>query len=289
LSSAAGYPIGAKLLSGLVQDGRIDNATAADMQCYCYMGGPAYFCGVVGLTLFDSVRLGLLIFAVIFLSNIVCGIIIGRKNPLPHKNRPSLSADISAVKFLSAVTDGGKSILIMSGIIVFFATFNCMLERLGFFTILSSAVTSIFSLSNADGETALRSVIEVTNVTRFIPGNTVILPLLTALLSFGGICVTVQILQFSSDFIALGRFMVYRIFAAVTSFFLMKTALILFPSLTAVHANTVNNGGFTQGTVVPSIMLLCMSVILLTFDIGYRKNRNKRGYMLNNGDTGVSA
>jgi hypothetical protein len=269
LSSIAGYPVGAKLLETAVKDGKIDSDTAADMQNYCYMGGPAYFCGVVGITLFGRVSVGLIIFLIIFITNILSGIITARKRVIPSKIHEKIRLDVTARKFLSAVTDGGKSTLIMCGIIVFFSTFNCLLEKLGFFTILSKFAVNIFGISRSDGETALRSLIEITNVVHFIPGNIQILPLLTALLSFGGLCVIMQIIQFSGDFIHTGRFFVHRLFGAGTSFLLAKIALALFPSLTAVPADAIN-GGFTKGTILPSVLLIFMSIILFTFDLRKR-------------------
>jgi hypothetical protein len=273
LSSAAGYPVGAKLLSSLVSSGDLDKDTAADMQCYCYSGGPAFFCAAVSMTLFQNIYIGLLIFAVIFISNILCGIIIGIKKPIP----PALTSvkndiNVTVHKFLFAVTDGGKSILIMCGIIIFFASFTAILEKLGFFTIISLAFASGFGISNANGETLIKSVVEINNILKLTHGQYTLLPIISALLSFGGICVVMQILQFSGGFIRFSKFMLYRIFAAVISFFLTKTALILFPALTAVQAETVN-GGFTKGTPLPSIFLILMSIILLTSKINVKRKK----------------
>jgi hypothetical protein len=275
LSSAAGYPVGAKLLSSVFENGDSDKDTAADMQCFCYSGGPAFFCGAVSITLFGSVSIGFLIFAVIFITNIICGIIIGLKKPIPSEfYREKAEVKVTVKKFLAAVTDGGKSILIMCGIIIFFASFTAILEKLGFFTIISLAFADGFGISNANGETLLKSVLEINNILGLSHGQYALLPLVTALLSFGGICVIMQILQFSGGYINFLKFILYRIFAAVICFFLTKTALILFPSLTAVLADTVN-GGFTKGTPIPAIFLIIMSIILLTFEIsGLRKKPN---------------
>ncbi|MDR0903871.1 MAG: hypothetical protein LBM59_04500 [Ruminococcus sp.] len=273
LASAAGYPVGAKLLSSLVKSGDLDNDTAADMQCFCYSGGPAFFCGAVSLTLFDNISLGFLIFGVIFTVNIICGIIIGLRKPVPPAFDPvKIEVKVTVQKFLTAVTDGGKSILIMCGIIIFFSSFTAILDRLGFFTIISLAFSGNLGISNADGETLIKSVVEINNILSLSRGQHHFLPAVTALLSFGGVCVLMQILQFSGGYIKFIKFILYRIFAAVVCFFLTKTVLILFPSLTAVLADTVN-GGFTKGTPIPAIFLIFMSIILLTFEINTKRKR----------------
>jgi hypothetical protein len=280
LSLVAGYPVGAKLLASSVSEKKIDKDTAADMQNYCYSGGPAFFCGVVSVSLFNNIIFGLIIFAVVFLSNILSAIIVGRSREIPQPEKIKAKIEINVRKFLSAVTDGGKSILILCGIIVFFSTFNCLLEKLGFITILSRFPSRIFDLSRSDSENALRSIVEITNIMHFTPGNVRIFPLLTALLSFGGFCVIMQVFQFAGGFISPARFLFHRAFTAIISYVFANIALIFFPALTAVAANTVN-GGFTKGTVLPSILLIFMSIILFTFDI-HRKRRIKRLTLHNN-------
>jgi hypothetical protein len=271
LASAAGYPVGAKLISNLVKNGDLDKDTAADMLCFCYSGGPAFFCGAVSLTLFDNISIGFLIFAVIFITNIICAIIIGLKKPVPPAHDTAKTeVKVTVSKFLSAVTDGGKSILIMCGIIIFFASFTAILEKLGFFTIISLAFAGGFGISNANGETLIKSVVEISNILSLSHGQYVLLPIVSALLSFGGICVLIQILQFSGGFIKFTKFLLYRIFVAVICFFLTKTVLILFPSLTAVLADAIN-GGFTKGTPIPSIFLIFMTIILLTFEVNNKR------------------
>jgi hypothetical protein len=214
LSCLAGYPVGAKMLSEAFNEGKMDAKTAADMQCYCFMGGPAYFCGAVSITLFGDIKPGLILFCIMFISNIICAFLIGLGNPIPEKSVTDMRTDITTAKFLAAVTDGGKSILAMCGIIVFFATFNCLLERLGFFTLLSHFITDIIHVTNADSETLLRSTVEINNILNLIPGNTRLLPGIAALLSFGGLCVITQVLQFSGRYINFGKFILYRLFSA---------------------------------------------------------------------------
>jgi hypothetical protein len=280
LSCFAGYPIGAKMLSAAYKEGAIDSETAADMQCYTYMGGPAYFCGAVSVTLFGSIKLGLLLFGVIFTVNLLCGIIMGLKRAVPEKKHIDThmdthidtQAEITVEKFLSAVTDGGKSILAMCGIIVFFAAFACMLDRLGFFTILGKPISELFHITRSDSETFLRSVVEINNILRLIPGKPELLPAIAGLLSFGGICVITQVMQFAGPFFKPGRFMIYRLCSAALTVLFTKAALIFCPSISSVLADTVN-GGFTKGTAVPSVLIIIMSVILLTFDTGFRRKK----------------
>jgi hypothetical protein len=276
LSSIAGYPVGAKLLSRLLKDNKIDSETAASMQCYCYSGGPAFFCGAVSLTLFDNIAFGLLIFAVVFSSNIISAIIIGLKKPIPPVTEDCLKVNFNTEKLLSAVKDGGISILSMCGIIIFFASFIAVLQKLGFFTIFALLLKRITDITVSDAESLLKSTLEINNILSLSSGKPGLLPIVTSLLSFGGLCVVVQILQFSIEYIKLSKFLIYRLFTSVVCIFLTKFILILFPALTATFAVAARNGGFTRGTPLPSIFLICMTVILLTFDLHMKKFPHKK-------------
>jgi hypothetical protein len=276
LSSIAGYPVGAKLLSRLYEEGKIDEKKADSMQCFCYSGGPAFFCGAVSLTLFENINFGLLIFGVIFFSNIISGIVAGMKNPVPIEEKTNLKIEFSTAKFLAAVKDGGISILTMCGIIIFFASFTEILQKLGFFTIIAAFLKEFFRVTVSDAEILLKSTVEINNILSLSQGKIFLLPIITSLLSFGGLCVVVQILQFSNEYIKLSKFMIYRLFAATISYILMHMILVLFPALSASFAASVNNGGFTRHTPLPSIFLVCMTIILLTFDIHMKKTPHKK-------------
>ena len=70
LGNISGYPIGAKVLSSLVEDNRITKADAERAICFCFASGPAFCLGVVGGTVFKSKLLGVMLFLSIFLSNL---------------------------------------------------------------------------------------------------------------------------------------------------------------------------------------------------------------------------
>jgi hypothetical protein len=265
LSAISGYPVGAKLLSDLHKSGAADGETCASMQCFCYMGGPAYFCGIVSLTLYGSIKFGLLIFAVTLIVNFTVAILSAKTRPIPPETDVTVSAGVSVKSFLSAVRDGGISILIMCGIIVFFATFTCLLEELGFIAFFGGVCSRLFGLSAVDSAALIRSIIEINNVRTFSPGNVTLLPLVSALLTFGGFCVILQMYQFAQDYIKTGLFLVYRGFAAVLSFTLTSAALYFFPAVLSVSADL--SPALTKNSVTPSICLFIMLILLFCTEL----------------------
>jgi hypothetical protein len=268
LSAVAGYPVGAKVLSDLHKSGAADSDTCAFMQCFCYMGGPAYFCGIVSVTLFGNIKFGLLIFAVTLITNFTVAVLSAKTRPLPPPKKVYCGASISVKNFLSAVKDGGVSILIMCGIIVFFSTFTCLLEKLGFIAFFGGACTRLFGLSANDGTALIRSIIEINNVRSFTPGDLSTLPLISALLTFGGICVILQMYQFAADYIKTGLFFVYRAFGAVLAYALTAAALHFFPQYLSVSAEILSvSPALTKGSFTPVASLMIMLILLFCMDL----------------------
>jgi hypothetical protein len=267
LSAIAGYPVGAKLLSDLEKSGAADRETCASMQCFCYMGGPAYFCGIVSATLFGNINFGLLLFAVTVAVNFTVALLSAKSRPLPGKKAIICNVSVSVKSFLSAVKDGGVSVLIMCGIIIFFATFTALLEELGFTGFFGHWCSTLFGLNSADGNALVKSIIEINNVRTFTPGNVNLLPLISSLLTFGGFCVILQMYQFAQDYIKTGLFFVYRAFAATLAFLLTAAALHFFPQLAAVSADLSVSPALTKNSATPAICLIIMLILLFCMDI----------------------
>ncbi|MDR0992828.1 MAG: hypothetical protein LBL87_08070 [Ruminococcus sp.] len=276
LSCIAGYPVGAKLLSDLEKNGAADRDTCASMQCFCYMGGPAYFCGIVSVTLFGSIKIGLLILLITLFVNFTVALLSAKSRPVPKRKPIVCNVKISVKNFLSAVTDGGAAVLIMCGIIVFFSTFTALLEELGFTGFFGLWCSKLFGLSAADGGALVRSIVEINNVRTFTPGNIRLLPLITALLTFGGFCVILQMYQFAQNYIKTGLFFVYRGFAAVLSYTLMSAALHFFPQIAAVSADINALPAVTKNSFMPSICLLIMLILLFCTDLPTLNPRSRR-------------
>ena len=54
MSMLGGYPVGAKMISGLLEQKKIDKAQASRMLCFCVNAGPAFLIGTVGLSMLLS-------------------------------------------------------------------------------------------------------------------------------------------------------------------------------------------------------------------------------------------
>lgn len=63
LSMIGGYPVGAKMIAGLLERGRIDRETASRMLCFCVNSGPSFLISAVGVGMFRDRSAGVILFA----------------------------------------------------------------------------------------------------------------------------------------------------------------------------------------------------------------------------------
>ena len=63
LSLIGGYPMGAKSIAGLLEQGRLDRATAQRMLPFCCCAGPSFIITAVGSGMFGSAQAGILLSA----------------------------------------------------------------------------------------------------------------------------------------------------------------------------------------------------------------------------------
>lgn len=263
IGSIGGYPVGAKLLSELCNNGKIDRETAEQMLSYCYLAGPAFICGIAGIKLFSSVKIGLIIFAAIICSNIIIAAISGFGRPVPPKTKTALKLDFSAEKLISSVYGGAKGMLSICAIIVFFSTIICMLDKSGSLTFISQKIADITGLNYSDANAAIRSVIEISNISFLSHGNRSLIPLAASLLSFGGICVLMQVRSFLNERLSAKRFYFFRILAIFISYFLCKLFVEVFEPEYILSYSPAETA-IRQSSPIPTLFLLIMTILLLS-------------------------
>lgn len=263
IGSIGGYPVGAKLLSELYENGKIDKETAEQMLSYCYLAGPAFICGVAGIKLFSSVKVGLIIFAAIISSNLVIAAVSGFRRPVPPKSKTAAKLEMSSEKLICSVYGGAKGMLSICAIIVFFSTIICILDKSGALIFISQKLSDLTGMKYSDANAAVRSVIEISNISSLSRGDRSLIPLAASLLSFGGICVLMQINGFLKGNLSAKRFYYFRILAIFISYFLCKLYVEIFdPPLIQTIVHNVTE--VRQSSPIPTLFLLIMTILLLS-------------------------
>lgn len=255
ISNIAGYPVGAKMLCDLYDNGRIDKRTAETMQCFCFASGPAFVGSAVGLALYGSVKIGMIVFLSCTLTNaalaaVICRIVRPKVTETKAKSR------FSPQVITDSVLSAGKSLFGICVLIIFFSSLTAVLDH---YHILETAASQ---LGIPNGETVLRSLLEVSNLSRLPKMPYSFIPVLSGICSFGGVCVLLQLASLTAGRYSLKLFLLTRPVASalcvINSFWLSR--LMLPRSMEAIAAQQqifvkVNN-------FVPSVCLILMIFLL---------------------------
>ena len=75
MSILSGYPVGAKIIGDLGENGLIDETDATKMSAFCSTSGPLFIVGSVGVGMFGSAAAGKLLFIVHAFSALITGLI----------------------------------------------------------------------------------------------------------------------------------------------------------------------------------------------------------------------
>ena len=271
IGSIGGYPVGAKLLAELYKEGRIERDTAETMLPYCYLAGPAFICSIAGVKLFASVKIGLIIFASAFCANIILGFMRGIGKTVPPRSESKVKLDISMECFINSIVSGAKGMFSICAVIVFFSSIICILDKLNIIKCLAGILSKFTYLSYSDSIASIRSFIEISNITLLTERDLKLVPLAAALLSFGGICVTIQTKGFVSGELSTKCFYLRRIIASIISYFLCKIFIIIFNAEAVYTSAEIYI--YRQNSPIPSVFLLIMTILLLlNISIAKRKN-----------------
>ena len=266
ISSIGGYPIGAKLIADLYKMGKIDKITAEDMLSYCYLSGPAFIGGVVGVEIFSDIKIGILIFLSILTSNFITAFFIGFKSDIPSPKKDYEQYKIRISDLIVSISNGGKSMFAICTVIIFFSSIICIAEKSGLITYVSKLIDDYTKLNLTNGIAVVKTFIEISNILLF-EADLKLLPLLTALLSFGGICVIIQIRSIIPEQLSIKSFIFLRIVSMPLSYCICKLFILLFfkEYISAYAPAHITHG---QNSPILTFFLLIMTILfLLKFSI----------------------
>lgn len=253
LGLIGGYPTGAILSNELFNLHLIDNQTAKRLLRCSFCGGVAFIITAVGTIHLNSTKTGIIIYTV----NVLSSIIICVADGIIHRstNKSIQEYSIGSQSFCNALINSiecsTKSVAVMCGCIVFF-----------------SAICGLMSIPPF-----AMPLIEITNgIFKF--NGSISLPYLCFFLSFGGLCIHLQILNIiKSTGIGYIDFFVHRVVGGLISYFLGKGYILLFNPDTEVFSNISQiTPRLNQINGSLSIILLA-SCIVIVVDLNNKKSK----------------
>lgn len=251
LANVGGYPVGVKLLGELVEKKRLSKKDAGRLLCCCFGSGPSFIVSIAGIHVFGSAAAGLALLGACFASSLIMAAMVRMKGKIELKPM-SHGYDLSSECFISSVIGGAKVLFTVCSMITAFSVIAAMLRELGAFRLFE------FLFGSADVFPALLEVTRIKNIAQ----TTYALPLCASLLSFGGVCVLLQIAALSNG-VPLRRFLLSRVPAALfAALAALPLGNLITPADIPAIAQDTAAAPFTKNAVL-SICVIAMCVILL--------------------------
>lgn len=193
----AGYPMGAKMVRSLYDQQRLSKSEAERTLCFCNNCGPLFIIGTIGTAMLSDTTLGYFLCFTHFLSACILSILVTRTpcEPSCSKRCFSNSTTLHFTTLLNTgVINAMDTITCIGGFIILFSVLLTLLTQ----TPLSIKwIQLCCHSSNAQILISgiLAGILELSNgahVLSTLPRSAYTLGLISAFLSFGGICVYFQ-------------------------------------------------------------------------------------------------
>ena len=293
LGFIGGYPVGAKTTITLYEDGHITKVEAERLLAFSNNSGPAFILGVVGVGIFASSRIGLLLYIAHALSSILVGLIFRFWGYYrPGGGGRNIRAKTSVVRFmpafLTSVTSAFHSTLNICAFVTFFTVFIRLLFLSGAIPATAAILGTMFASFGFDSYWAsmlLTGIIELSSGVwslRDAAGQlSSSIAMAAFMLGWAGISVHCQVLSFIGDSglsvraYILGKSM-HGIISAILIFFITQ----FFPLPLAVSGALADGVygiatmDFSSTFVISS--LAALFVCMLTFSISLFPRKKTR-------------
>lgn len=246
-SQLGGYPVGAQLVEGMYRTGTLTRAEAQRLLCVCFGCGPGFVLGTVCGRM--PLSYGLWMLLSVSLPNLVCGaVLLCGIHPAAEQTQRMRGVELMT----ASVEAAGNAMLRICGMVLAMAALTGIAEGAG-----------LFRLTDAKMAAFLRTLLEVSCITDWSrEGGS--LPMAAALLSFGGICVHMQVAAISGGLLPWVRFWGMRLLCSAAAYGLCAAGLCFLPDVQpAAVLSQEPVPALTEGSLLPGACLLMMTLLLL--------------------------
>lgn len=227
MSILSGYPVGAKLTADIYKDGGISKGQAHSISSFTSTSGPLFVLGTVGIGLFHSQKLGIIVLISHYLGALLNGLIYRNKEKNTNVSKAISHVNITIGETMSSSIG---SILLVGGFVALFYMLLSLLLHIGAFT-LPCQLLSYMGIPSEIATSIFSGIVEVTTGASLLSRCTLAFHwqaiILSFLISFGGLSIHMQAYCYLSSFdMPYHKFLIQKITHAIFSSLI--TAIIVF-------------------------------------------------------------
>lgn len=197
-----GYPAGAAYIAEMARGGSVTPREGERLLAFCNNSGPAFIVGAVGIGVFGSARLGLMLYGVHALAALLTGLLFRGKSPCAELPDARLDTADPALALVGAVRQATASIISVCGFAVCFSVLLRVLDAGGALSLLCGAAAARFGFAPRFVRAMLTGFLELGSgaaAMRGLPPCRESFALAAFLLGWGGLSVQFQTLAVLAD------------------------------------------------------------------------------------------
>ncbi len=213
----SGYPMGAKLATNFRKNNICSKEECERLLSFTNNSGPLFIIGTVGILMYGSTIIGLLLFITHILACVTVGFIFrfwkNSNSSIAYNSHKYDTSKQTTVTFSNlgsilseSITNSISTILLIGGFVVIFSSVISILKSSGLLSILSVGLSPLLAIFNIDSSFAaplISGFLEITNginsISNISNKKLSINLIFTAfLLGFGGISVLLQVFSITS-------------------------------------------------------------------------------------------
>lgn len=258
-SMIAGYPVGARMICSRYRSNGCSADHAVLCSGLCFGAGSAFIYGCAA----SQRSFG----GLILLSNISANLILALlMSPLLRKQAPK-SSGCSVLTFdtgilSDSVSAAGRAMGEICFAVTGFSVLTAMLRQLGVIRLAALIPEKLMGFAPNTAETLICAALDVTAVSELPLGDLSLLPAISALVSFGGACVFMQIASIFRSDLTIAPLVLTRLVTAVVSGVICRLIMPFFLRAEVVSAAAMNPQFHRESSPIPSLMLALMTAAL---------------------------
>ncbi len=247
LSLIGGYPTGIKLLQEKTSENKNYHEISAVMSAFSYCVSPVFAVNIIGYGVYGCADAGVIVYISNVLACFIAAIFCSRR----IKAFPDNISYNSQKGIIASINSASRSLLMISAIII---CFNAVLA-------VTESLLSEFGINLSPVFTGSA---EISNLIKLDNPSPEILPFISFISSFGGICVLLQCVSISGRSFSLKYFFIGRIICGILSF-VITLILMNFWEITVKTSSGSMNYIYTLNqdkTVVILLIVMCTIIFL---------------------------
>lgn len=269
LGIISGYPLGAVTACQLYESAYLSKSEAERLLAFCNNSGPLFILGAVGIAMYQSPKIGIILYISHIISAVLVGILAGfygRNKFSAPASRLGIADESPAQIFSKVLANSINSILTVCGAIIFFFTVSGIIIGFMPFSPALNALISAF-LEFAGGIKRI-SMLDLPINIRVVASSFAV--------GFAGLCVHIQVMSVTAKYgLSLKPYIIGKILHGTFSAFFTYLFLKLSPQTVSVFK--MNSVGLSGGFCFSSLyVILSVLFIVLLYSATNISRRNKR-------------